>query len=215
MSSPSSSSSLSGLFCFPNREAPAPANWNPSLAVLNPGPLFSDRDLKSNPDEELPPKRDPLLESASWLGPFPNSPPVLVELLLAPKTELPNAGLESLVSANLVKMEEDEVAATSPVLLELVGVPNMEEELAPDFEGPEPPNIAGEEGVVGVVVPNTEVGAGAWGEVKILPDGLKDVELVESPKMEELVPAPPKTVLVAPNNASAGVFFSLVLTENG
>ena len=88
----------------------------------------------------------------------------------------------------------------------------MEAELAPDCEGPEPPNIAGEEGVA---VPNTEVGAGAWGEVKILPDGLKDVELVESPKMEELVPAPPNTVLVAPNKASAGVFFSLFLAETG
>ena len=135
----------------------------------------------------------------------------MLELLLAPKTELPNAGLESLVSVNLVKKEDDEVA-TSPVLLELVGVPNTEAELAPDFEGPEPPKIAGEPLLE---PPNTEDESGAWGEVKIFPDGLNDVELVESPKMEELLPAPPNTVLVAPNNASAGVFFSLDLTENG
>ena len=49
----------------------------------------------------------------------------------------------------------------------------------------------------------------------MFPEGLKDVELGESPKMEELLPAPPNTVLVAPSKASAGVLVSLVLTEDG
>ena len=178
--------------------------------MLNPGPLFSDRDLKSNPDVVAEPKRDPLLESASWLGPFPNSPPDLLELLLAPKTELPNAGLESLFSDNLVKMEVDDEEETSPDLLALVGAPNMVAEPPSDFVGPEPPNIAG---LATLAPPNR--GVLAWGEVKIFPDGLKEVELVESPKMDELLPAPPNTVLVAPSKASAGVLVSLGLTENG
>ena len=102
----------------------------------------------------------------------------------------------------MVNRDEDGAASLlSPVFFSVVADPKMELELVPG-----PPNTTFElvAGLLLLELPNTELCAGG-GEVKMLPDGLKEVLLAAPPNIEGLLPDSPNTVLDdPPNKAWAG-----------